>query len=364
LDFSYGFVKNCSLEKQYKTISFSCNDPWTLSSSVSWCTVTFAYNGPRPQQKITGNSGDNIEIEIWVEANYSFDNREATITISQKNVVKEIIVNQEGITDGSPPTNTSVGLVDQSIVIKWNALPPATSYKVYRNGILINEVKSSVGKCDYSVEDNSFLGVGVYYYSIQAFMGTNKVGSQSPDMKYEIMSSECDILTFKVSGIEWVISGVNINFTYTNSKLGVVRPLITVSSKAKVFPASWQEVDFSDGKEVIYTVTAEDGTQKIYTAKAITTIEDKTLLYGKWKMGDSYYRYNSNGTYAYWYAGLGGTEENSHIDRWEIEDFTLIHKSRFEGYILNKYLILELTSTTLIHKSIPAGWVSTFVKVE
>jgi hypothetical protein len=51
--------------------------------------------------------------------------------------------------------------------------------------------------------------------------------------------------------------------------LSSLAPTIEVSAGATVTPESGVAQDFSSGKEVVYTVTAEDGvTTKTWTAKA------------------------------------------------------------------------------------------------
>lgn len=47
--------------------------------------------------------------------------------------------------------------------------------------------------------------------------------------------------------------------------LSAIKPKIVVSKGAKIFPASEETQDFSGGKTVQYTVTAEDGSTKVYT---------------------------------------------------------------------------------------------------
>ena len=95
-------------------------------------------------------------------------------------------------------------------------------------------------------------------------------GNDDPPAK----SQECEMLTFTESGKIWTINGntKTISAGYLKSersRLGNAAPAITVSSGATVSPKSGDPVDLSDGKQVTYTVTAEDGkTTKTYTAQA------------------------------------------------------------------------------------------------
>ena len=96
-------------------------------------------------------------------------------------------------------------------------------------------------------------------------------------------SSECDILeiTDSVNSVIWEINGTNITGIYAAdwADLSFITPLITVSPKASVNPPSGTEIDFSDEKDVIYTVTAENGNEKVYKAKIPIN-----KVRGKWKL--------------------------------------------------------------------------------
>ena len=83
-------------------------------------------------------------------------------------------------------------------------------------------------------------------------------------------SKACDIETFNAGGKDWAINGLNITTTFSKgTNVSNLSPTIRVSDKAKISPASGTVQDFSDNREIKYTVTAEDGkTEKVYTAKA------------------------------------------------------------------------------------------------
>jgi hypothetical protein len=83
-------------------------------------------------------------------------------------------------------------------------------------------------------------------------------------------STECDITSFTISGIETSISGTTITLIVPeDADLTALTPTITVSEGATISPASGVEQDFSSA--VTYTVTAEDTT----TTKTYTTAIDK-----------------------------------------------------------------------------------------
>ena len=84
-------------------------------------------------------------------------------------------------------------------------------------------------------------------------------------------SSQCEIIAFMDSLhlVNWVINGTNITAVYpAGTDLSSIEPFIVVSASATVSPKSGVKMDFSNEKEVTYTVKAEDGTEKIYKAKA------------------------------------------------------------------------------------------------
>jgi hypothetical protein len=86
-------------------------------------------------------------------------------------------------------------------------------------------------------------------------------------------SKACEIISFKDGDRVWQVSGSNITAVYPKgANVSAVAPVIEVSKGTSVEPKSGAAQDFSDGKEVTYTVTAEDGvSKKIYTAKATVT---------------------------------------------------------------------------------------------
>ena len=92
-------------------------------------------------------------------------------------------------------------------------------------------------------------------------------------------SDEKEILSFKINGTEGDISyGSQIEFTFpVGTDVSNLIPQITVSDKAKVIPASGVAQDFS-GDNIVYQVTAEDGSTKDYTV--IVTVKRITFRVG------------------------------------------------------------------------------------
>ena len=90
-----------------------------------------------------------------------------------------------------------------------------------------------------------------------------------------VASSECEIIVFMDSLhlVNWEINGTNITAVYpAGTDLSSIEPFIIVSDYATVSPKSGEKMDFSNGKEVTYTVKSEDGTVKVYKAKATVHI--------------------------------------------------------------------------------------------
>ena len=106
-------------------------------------------------------------------------------------------------------------------------------------------------------------------YFIYSFLAASIFLSSCKDNEPPV-SKECEIESFNAGGKDWTISGLNITTIFPKgTNVSNLTPVIRVSDKATVSPASGVTQDFSNEKAVTYTVTAEDGkTKKTYTAKA------------------------------------------------------------------------------------------------
>lgn len=104
-------------------------------------------------------------------------------------------------------------------------------------------------------------------------MGFNACGGGDDPEK----SSEKQITSFKVNGVEYNINPTTREITYIYPKPSAgqwpsvptwpQRPVITKSEKATISPLEEVGQDFI-AAPVTYTVTAEDGTYQTYTVKA------------------------------------------------------------------------------------------------
>ena len=80
-------------------------------------------------------------------------------------------------------------------------------------------------------------------------------------------------------------------------------PVIAISEKATVTPASGVAQDFSGGKSVVYTVVAEDGTSRKYTAsiEGVQNIMKYSLdEWSEFDAGNSYDIYWPPGYFQWW----------------------------------------------------------------
>jgi hypothetical protein len=110
--------------------------------------------------------------------------------------------------------------------------------------------------------------------------------------------SGSDILSFTVSDATWVINGTDITYVYPASTTSLT-PTIEVSPGATVNPASGVAQNFFTAQGVTYTVTAEDGTRKTYTAKA----QQRSL--SKYDPTSEGWSVLARGQYFKWNDGLG-----------------------------------------------------------
>jgi len=107
--------------------------------------------------------------------------------------------------------------------------------------------------------------------------GMTFIACSTDKTESNVKSSECDILYFtdSINLVNWVINGAEITAEYpAKTDLSMITPHIEVSGKATLSPQSGVKTDFSNEKEVVYTVTAEDGAIKIYKAHAKVATEE------------------------------------------------------------------------------------------
>ena len=111
---------------------------------------------------------------------------------------------------------------------------------------------------------NAELAVLINYLS-----DAGKTVDKESDMPDYIKSSAKEILYFadSLNLVNWTIKENFITAVYpVETDLSSIEPFIVLSERASVDPPSGMKVDFSNGKIVTYTVTAEDGSVQVYEA--------------------------------------------------------------------------------------------------
>lgn len=99
------------------------------------------------------------------------------------------------------------------------------------------------------------------------FVGSKLTGNESSEAKITSFTFDNNIVTEQpVVDDEQGVVTFKVSDTAIDTDLSALIPTIVVSQKAKITPASGVAQDFSGGKKVEYTVTAEDGTTKKYSA--------------------------------------------------------------------------------------------------
>ncbi|MCI8360952.1 MAG: DUF4886 domain-containing protein [Clostridiales bacterium] len=85
-------------------------------------------------------------------------------------------------------------------------------------------------------------------------------------------SAAKDVLSFSIDGVQATIIGDRISLTLPGgTDLTKLAPVVTVSDKASVSPASGVQTDFT--QPVVYTVTAEDGSVQTYTVTVTVKLD-------------------------------------------------------------------------------------------
>ena len=79
---------------------------------------------------------------------------------------------------------------------------------------------------------------------------------------------------------------------------------------------------------------------------------DETLLYGRWRSGTLYYRYDSNGSGVSWDTADDVREEEGQAFTWELKKSSLqqLHTIEMGGVVPRYYTVTELTSSSLRYK--------------
>ena len=185
----------------------------------------------------------------------------------------------------------------------------ATESSMELAGVLVADVKANgtfaneTLTIDLDINNIKLAGNPVLYTVKAVYEGTKLSGSES---------SEAKILSFvfdkEVAAVDSLVVGdvvINeesktITFMVADTAkaeyLTALVPTIEVSDGATVTPASGVAQDFSNGKIVTYTVTAEDGTVAEYKVSIASKV--MSLTFENWVYDDTFHYYTPAGFYA------------------------------------------------------------------
>lgn len=117
-----------------------------------------------------------------------------------------------------------------------------------------------------------------------AFEGDKMSGNESGEAKISDFVINSDFITEQpIIDDENGTITFKVNDAATDDDLKALIPTFNISDKATVSPVSGVAQDFSSNKVVIYTVTAEDGTMKTYSASISGTNNIMKFSFEEWK---------------------------------------------------------------------------------
>ncbi len=126
---------------------------------------------------------------------------------------------------------------------------------------------------DLDIDNVKLVGTPVDYTVKATYSGTKLSGTESSEAKIlsfvfdkEVSAANAVVLEQPVVDETAKTIKFAVSADATSTDLSKLMPTIEVSEKATVTPASGATQDFSNGKTVTYTVTAENGTKVTYTA--------------------------------------------------------------------------------------------------
>jgi len=148
-------------DSDYQTVYITSNGSWSASSSASWCNVPSSYS----------NYGDG-SIRITVSKNTSTSSRNTTVVVQGQGLQRTINVSQLGTTTTggtkpNTPTSVTASQSGSSVVVSWNSVSNATSYKVYRSSSASGTYSQIGSPSSASYTDSSPLS-GYNYYKVAA----------------------------------------------------------------------------------------------------------------------------------------------------------------------------------------------------
>ena len=185
------------------------------------------------------------------------------------------------------PVITNVTLYKQDLTVSIDDvyLPQYITYTLTgSDGISLENQRSypynidNYGYSGYSEFSLGNIPIGTVISNIRV---TDILGQESDPwdgtVTYNNLNSECELLSFKVAGVAYKISGTTISHVYpmtgpntwewVDYPVWPVKPDIQISPGATITPDPGMPQNFVENP-ITYVVTAEDGTMKAYTVRA------------------------------------------------------------------------------------------------
>lgn len=161
----------------------------------------------------------------------------------------------------------------------------------------------SNGSLNLNLDIDATLTGGVKQAVKVTYSGTRLKGDESSEAKitsfiFDREVAEVDSLVIGETTINEEAKTITFMVADTAKAeyLTALVPTIEVSKGATVVPASGEAQDFSNGKIVTYTVTAEDGTVAEYKVSIASKV--MSLTFENWVYDDTYHYYTPAGFYA------------------------------------------------------------------
>jgi hypothetical protein len=240
---------------------------WTISGTTITQTFQSGTDVTKLTPTITVSDKATVNPASGTERDFSQD---VTYTVTaQDGIAKKTYIAKATVLASTEAKITTFTVNDKAWTISGTTITytyPAGTEKASLTPTITVSTGAKVDPAS-GVAKDFFTDAGVAY-TVTAEDGTTK---QTYIAKATVAAStEAEIKTFTVNDKAWTISGTTITYTYpAGTEKANLTPTITVSTGAKVDPASGVAKDFFTDAGVAYTVTAEDGTTKqTYIAKA------------------------------------------------------------------------------------------------
>lgn len=171
---------------------------------------------------------------------------------------------------------TFMGIELGTILISNCAVTQSGSTYAFTGTQTLTSLPEAIGQCPVTVNGTVVDGKAIINLDITVtklsqtvkvvYEGTRLSGGESSEAKISSFTIESEVITEQpvINEAAGTIT-FKVNAEATDEQLKLT-PVFVISEKATMTPVSGVVQDFSKGKKVAYTVVAEDGTVKVYTA--------------------------------------------------------------------------------------------------